>query len=91
VSRLTGAVLDESDAGIEDEATLVGRLEGADRVRVLCPVSDELLAEAHRVGAAVVRDAPVASGRAELRHWTREQAISRTMHRHGRLLTTGQG
>ncbi|MEY2753824.1 MAG: proline dehydrogenase/delta-pyrroline-5-carboxylate dehydrogenase [Actinomycetota bacterium] len=91
VSRLTGAVLDESDAGIEDEATLVGRLEGADRVRVLCPVSDEVLAEAHRVGAAVVRDAPVASGRAELRHWTREQAISRTMHRHGRLLTTGQG
>ena len=35
---------------------------------------------------ALLDDAPVADGAIELRRWVREQAISRTRHRHGRLL-----
>lgn len=88
-SRVTGVPLeisvrsDESDAAL---ATRLGRTSGEVRLRVLAPTTNELLTAAHKHGVCV-DTAPVTSvGRIELTHWVKEQAISRTMHRYGRLL-----
>jgi RHH-type proline utilization regulon transcriptional repressor/proline dehydrogenase/delta 1-pyrroline-5-carboxylate dehydrogenase len=60
----------------------VGRF---DRLRLLAPVSDALRAAAHAADVAV-DDTPVTGdGRVELPCWVREQAISRSVHRHGRV------
>jgi RHH-type proline utilization regulon transcriptional repressor/proline dehydrogenase/delta 1-pyrroline-5-carboxylate dehydrogenase len=59
---------------------------GADRVRVVGTVDDGRLAAWFAAGVEVDRVDPVADARVELRHWVREQAISETRHRHGRLL-----
>jgi RHH-type proline utilization regulon transcriptional repressor/proline dehydrogenase/delta 1-pyrroline-5-carboxylate dehydrogenase len=60
--------------------------QGADRVRVVGTVDDRRLAAWFAAGVEVDRVDPVADARVELRHWVREQAISETRHRHGRLL-----
>ncbi len=60
------------------------RVEAVDRVRLLCPASDAQLRECHAADVAVVADVPVGDGLVELRHWVREQSVTRTMHRHGR-------
>jgi RHH-type proline utilization regulon transcriptional repressor/proline dehydrogenase/delta 1-pyrroline-5-carboxylate dehydrogenase len=56
------------------------------RVRVVGSVSDEQLARWHEAGIEADRVPPVADAMVELRRWVREQAISTTRHRHGRLL-----
>ena len=76
-----------SDAALETEAELRHRLAElrAERVRALTPVSEEmrLWLLDHSIGLDV---APIADhGRIELGHWLKEQAISETTHRHGRL------
>ena len=58
----------------------------AERVRVVGSVSDEQLAQWHAAGVEVDLVQPVADAMVELRRWVREQAISHTRHRHGRLL-----
>jgi RHH-type proline utilization regulon transcriptional repressor/proline dehydrogenase/delta 1-pyrroline-5-carboxylate dehydrogenase len=60
--------------------------DGGDRVRVIGTVTDAQLVEWHARGWEVDRTPPVADPMLELRHWVREQAISWTRHRHGRLL-----
>ena len=65
--------------------------QGIDRVRVIGSATDELRAAAaeHLVHLA---DAPVtASGRIELLHYLREQAVSTTLHRFGNVLESGHG
>lgn len=57
-----------------------------ERVRVVGSISDEQLARCHEAGVEVDRVQPVADAHVELRRWVREQAISTTRHRHGRLL-----
>lgn len=57
-----------------------------ERVRVVGSISDEQLAEWHAAGVEVDRVQPVADPAIELRRWVREQAVSTTRHRHGRLL-----
>jgi RHH-type proline utilization regulon transcriptional repressor/proline dehydrogenase/delta 1-pyrroline-5-carboxylate dehydrogenase len=88
-SRVTGIPLEVSVLGEQTEDDLAARLRGMPgtvRLRLLAPASDALLTAAHTSGVAVDR-APVTSvGRSELPHWVREQSISITMHRHGRLL-----
>lgn len=59
---------------------------GVDRVRLLTEMSDEARRLLHRADIAIDTTPPVADGRLELQHWAKEQAISTTMHRHGRLL-----
>ncbi len=82
-----GTTLIVSNAGTESEDTLRTRLgaRGVERVRALVPVSDEMrlwLLE-HTIG---LDTAPVAAhGRVELARWLKEQAISETTHRYGRL------
>jgi RHH-type proline utilization regulon transcriptional repressor/proline dehydrogenase/delta 1-pyrroline-5-carboxylate dehydrogenase len=88
-SALTGVPLEISVRSDESEAALGNRMQrssGDVRLRVLAPATDELLALAHAVGITVDTAPVTGSGRLELTHWTKEQAISRTMHRYGRLL-----
>ncbi len=80
-------------AVVETEADLIGRLGlgGFERLRALVPISRELRATAH-AAAVTVLDAPVlATGRLELRHYLREQTISRVVHRYGTVLAGGHG
>ncbi len=77
-------------AVIESEADLIERLgaDGLERLRALVPISRELRAAAH-AAAVTVLDAPVlATGRLELRHYLREQTVSRVVHRYGNVMHT---
>ena len=55
-----------------------------DRVRLLCDVDDDARRVLHRADIVVDDTPPVGDGALELRHWVREQSVSRTTHRHGR-------
>ena len=71
-----------------DADELISRLPalGVERVRVLGPVNEDVHTAAHSATIAV-DTAPVTSdGVLELAHWVKEQAVSITRHRHGRLL-----
>ena len=75
---------------VESEADLIERLGlgGFERLRALVPISRELRAAA-RAAAVTVLDAPVlAAGRLELRHYLREQTVSRVVHRYGNVMHT---
>jgi RHH-type proline utilization regulon transcriptional repressor/proline dehydrogenase/delta 1-pyrroline-5-carboxylate dehydrogenase len=88
-SAFTGVPLEISVRSDESEAALGNRMQrssGDMRLRVLAPATDELLTLAHAAGITVDTAPVTGSGRLELTHWTKEQAISRTMHRYGRLL-----
>ena len=78
-----------SDAADESEATLLARLDslGVERVRLLTDASDMLRAGAWALGIEIDTEPVSVSGRRELRRWMREQAVSRTAHRHGRVAT----
>jgi RHH-type proline utilization regulon transcriptional repressor/proline dehydrogenase/delta 1-pyrroline-5-carboxylate dehydrogenase len=85
-AALTGVAMSVS-APPETDAELAARVadSGAERVRTLRPIDDRLAAACHRAGVAV-DDTPVTGlGRIELPCWLREQSVSQTMHRHGRL------
>jgi len=57
-----------------------------ERVRVIGSLTTAQLAECHAAGVEVDLTQPVADPMVELRRWVREQSISWTRHRHGRLL-----
>ena len=57
-----------------------------ERVRVIGTITDEAMAACHAAGVEVDRTPVVADPMIELRRWVREQSISWTRHRHGRLL-----
>jgi RHH-type proline utilization regulon transcriptional repressor/proline dehydrogenase/delta 1-pyrroline-5-carboxylate dehydrogenase len=85
-AHTTGVALEVSPADDTDGARIT-RLSGrgATRLRALGAVSESVARYCHRQNIAI-DDAPVtAHGRVELPHWLREQAISRTLHRHGRV------
>jgi len=55
-------------------------------LRAVAPISTEVRMAAHAAGVTVI-DAPVlATGRLELRHYLREQAVSRVVHRYGNVM-----
>ena len=85
-ARLAGTPVAVSPA-TEDEADLVRRLESArpERLRVLEPVGDGVRRACHRLDVTVDETPATHHGRIELRCWLREQAVSRTRHRHGRI------
>ena len=85
---VTGTPVMWSMCEVESDAELAARLPrlGVERLRLLTDASPELLAAAHAAGVAVDR-APVTDiADIELPHWLKEQAVSITRHRHGRLL-----
>ena len=89
-ARVSGAALELSVVGEESDETLAQRLAGAThatRLRLRAPASDELRRAAFDAGVAIDTAAVVSVPRIELQHWVLEQSVSRTMHRHGRLIT----
>ena len=87
-AQMTGTPVIWSDPREESDAELARRLPsvGVERLRLLSPASDELLAVAHAAGVAVDRQPVTDAGEIELGRWVKEQSISITRHRHGRLL-----
>ena len=81
----TGVVLDESSTVDEPDSEFLARLGGVNRVRLLTDLSDDARRRCHEANVALDESAPVSDGFVELYRWVREQSISRTMHRHGRL------
>jgi RHH-type proline utilization regulon transcriptional repressor/proline dehydrogenase/delta 1-pyrroline-5-carboxylate dehydrogenase len=73
-----------------DDAAVLGSLPDVDRVRVLAPLADATLAACHDAAVAVDRTPVTHDGRIELPCWLREQAISQTVHRHGRVADSSQ-
>jgi len=73
----------------EPDARLAARIGSspASRLRALVPVSDALAAACHRAGVTIDDTAVTAAARVELPRWAREQSVTRTRHRHGRLDT----
>ncbi|MGB0111775.1 MAG: bifunctional proline dehydrogenase/L-glutamate gamma-semialdehyde dehydrogenase [Ilumatobacteraceae bacterium] len=83
-ARLSGVELVTSHAFEESEEAFVAGLRDTDRVRLLGDVTTVRPALVQRSIWCDDRS-PVADGRVELLGWVREQAISRTLHRHGRV------
>nr|MDP9336755.1 aldehyde dehydrogenase family protein [Actinomycetota bacterium] len=85
-ARVTGVMVDIARANEDDDA-LARRLAstGAQRLRALGPISDPLARAGHRAGITIDDTAATGAARVELPRWTREQSISRTLHRHGRV------
>jgi RHH-type proline utilization regulon transcriptional repressor/proline dehydrogenase/delta 1-pyrroline-5-carboxylate dehydrogenase len=88
-SEITGVPLTLSIAGEESDEAFIARLpelaKNAEFLRTIGAPSSIILASAHVAGLNWI-DAPLtASGRAELRFWLREQAVSQTRHRYGQI------
>lgn len=81
IARLAARVVGVTATTVINPAT-----QTVERVRVIGSISDEQSARCHAAGVELDRVQPVADAAIELRRWVREQAISTTRHRHGRLL-----
>jgi len=91
VAEVTGVALVVSDATQQDEASLIADLgtlagQGTVRLRLLAAASDDVHAAAFAAGIAVDRAPATSIAMIELRRWVIEQAVSRSMHRHGHLI-----
>jgi RHH-type proline utilization regulon transcriptional repressor/proline dehydrogenase/delta 1-pyrroline-5-carboxylate dehydrogenase len=87
-AAVAGVTLIESDVGAESDEELlarIGGIEGLDRVRLLAPMSDAARRRCHDANIAIDESPPVSDGFVELYRWVREQSVSRSTHRHGRL------
>ena len=88
-SALTGVPLEISVDSDESEVAFGNRMQqsrGEVRLRVLTPATVDLYELANKAGVTIDTAPVTGSGRLELTHWVKEQSISRTMHRYGRLL-----
>ncbi len=72
----------------ESERVCIQRLETLrpDRLRVVGECTDELRRAANELGIRIDEAVLVANASVEVTRWAREQAVSTTMHRHGRLM-----
>jgi RHH-type proline utilization regulon transcriptional repressor/proline dehydrogenase/delta 1-pyrroline-5-carboxylate dehydrogenase len=87
-ARVTGARLVVSESAGETAAAFADRLDGlgVDRYRAVGDVLDcEVIERCHELGISVDAADPVGAPQIELPRWRREQAVSVTMHRHGRV------
>ena len=84
---ICGTRLIVSDASVETDDVLLKRLGelGIERVRLLTRATEVLRTGCLAQGVEIDVEPVSESGRRELRRWMREQAISRTAHRHGRV------
>jgi len=85
-----GVTIDVSSASDEDERALARRIAsstGATRLRLLVPASEDVLSAAHRAGVSVDRAPVTGLGDIELPHWLKEQAVSHSLHRYGRVVS----
>ncbi len=86
-ASICGVHVEFSDASTESEAALQAHLEQLrpERVRLLTEIGADLQRWMIDNDIAIDRAAVTTSGRYELSRWTKEQAISETCHRYGRL------
>ncbi len=86
-SAATGTRLVVSDINLESVAQFALRLPllGVDRLRTIGEPEAAVRRCAHGLGIAIDDQSIVPWAPAELWRWTREQSISRTMHRHGHM------
>jgi RHH-type proline utilization regulon transcriptional repressor/proline dehydrogenase/delta 1-pyrroline-5-carboxylate dehydrogenase len=89
-AAVTGVALGVSSTSDETDIEFAQRLAAAkvrtDRVRVLCEISWDACRILHDADIAIDRSDPVSNSKIEIQRWVKEQAISRTLHRHGRLI-----
>jgi hypothetical protein len=88
----TGVRLITSEKSDEDDTAFAARLAGlgVERVRLVGQDtdSDQIRRACHGLFVAVDDAPPVSAAEIELPRWLREQAVSITAHRHGRLEPT---
>ena len=88
-ARLAGCRIVWSSAGDEPAGAFAARLAtlGVDRLRLLGGSGDDHVVRraAHAAGIAADDAAPVGAAEVELPRWLREQSVTTTMHRHGRV------
>jgi RHH-type transcriptional regulator, proline utilization regulon repressor / proline dehydrogenase / delta 1-pyrroline-5-carboxylate dehydrogenase len=86
-AQICGTRVVVSDAADESETVLLDRLAtlGVERMRLLTEASAVLRTGTWALGIEIDTEPVSVSGRRELRRWLREQAVSRTAHRHGRV------
>jgi RHH-type proline utilization regulon transcriptional repressor/proline dehydrogenase/delta 1-pyrroline-5-carboxylate dehydrogenase len=86
-AELCGTPLVLSDSSAETAEALIARLPslGVERMRLLTDAPVELREACWSNGIEIDTEPVSPSGRRELRRWLREQAVSRTVHRHGRV------
>ena len=85
-ASVCGVAVVEPELG-ESDLDFVQRLlnKGVARIRVVASLSPEARTVANAGGMHIADSAVTASGRIELQHYVREQAISRTLHRFGNV------
>jgi RHH-type proline utilization regulon transcriptional repressor/proline dehydrogenase/delta 1-pyrroline-5-carboxylate dehydrogenase len=90
VAEVTGVAFGASSDSNETDIEFAQRLAAAsvrpDRVRLLTDLDDEARRTLHAADIAIDETEPVTDPMIELQRWVREQAVSRTLHRHGRLV-----
>jgi RHH-type transcriptional regulator, proline utilization regulon repressor / proline dehydrogenase / delta 1-pyrroline-5-carboxylate dehydrogenase len=74
------------DVRPDDDVVALSAGRGIDRLRLLGDVDDSVRRAWRAVGIDIDSAPAVAIAEVELRRWVREQSISWTRHRHGRLL-----
>ena len=86
-AKCCGVVVAISNVSTESEAQLRERVEqfGIERVRSLVAVSDGLRLWLVERGIGLDERAVSSHGRVELARWVKEQSISETIHRYGRI------
>ncbi len=88
-ASVTGTQIDESDSAGESDVAFARRLAAMakppDRVRLLSALTDEARRLLHAADIAIDVVEPTPDPMLELQQWVREQAVSRTLHRHGRI------
>ncbi len=80
------ALMAQRVAGLPPTLVVNPATGSVERVRVIGSLSPDQMAECHLAGVEVDLTQPVADPMVELRRWVREQSISWSRHRHGRLL-----
>jgi RHH-type proline utilization regulon transcriptional repressor/proline dehydrogenase/delta 1-pyrroline-5-carboxylate dehydrogenase len=91
VAAVVGGAVEWSSSDETDEV-FVARMAATapSKVRLLGTHADGVLRALHRAGIWVDTTPVVADGSLELLRWTREQSVSRTMHRHGNVIEHGR-
>ncbi len=84
-----GTEIVRSDTATESAEAFVRRIAhlGVDRIRVVGGLEPGVVAAANAAGIHVASQPVVGDGRVELLHLLREQAVSRTLHRFGNLIS----
>jgi len=91
-ARVCGVAVEISTPETESDDDLAERLPsitGEARLRLLTDASPNLLTAAHRTGITVDVAPVTGLGDVELAHWLKEQSVSESRHRYGRLLPRG--